>query len=380
MAEFDFDSILDRRGSGCWKWADCPEDGIALTIADMEFAAPPAVCEAMAARLKHPLFGYEPTSSAALDGIPAFYARRFGAVCERDWVVYALGVMPGLFRACSLAEGDVMYCTPMYPYIRRAAEVVGRGRVEVPMARTTEGGWCFDFDAMERALTPAVRCFILCSPHNPVGRVFTREELLGVIDFCERHDLLLISDEIHCEFALDREHIPLFSLAAQRPVRSVTFTGPGKTCNIPKNQFAFAVIPDAALRAAYTAYPYALFGDGSILDAAAVRAAYSPACDAWKDALRDYLRANRDYLERRCAEMPGVSVTHAEGTFLAWLDLSALGTDEPAALVREKSGVCLGRGADFGPDSARFARLNCACPRKMLAEALDRIGRVLKEG
>ena len=378
MPRFDFDTLYDRRGSASGKWADCPEGGIALTTADMELQTPQVILDAMEVRLRHHVFGYEPTSSAALPLLPEFYRRRFGAEAEQDWFVFVLSVMPGLFRACALAGGDIMYCTPMYPYIRRTAEILGCHRVEVPMARTAEGGWRFDFDAMERALTPSVRCFILCSPHNPIGRVYTREELLAVIDFCEAHDLLLVSDEIHSEFALDRQHTPLFSLVAGRRVRSVTLASPGKTCNIPKNQFGFAVIPDAALRAQYTAFPYALMADGSIMDAAAFRAAYSPACDAWKDALLAHLRGNRDYLERRCAAMPGVSVTHAEGTFLAWLDLSVLGTDEPAALLREKCGVCLGAGLDFGPDSARFARLNYACPRSMLVDALDRIERLLK--
>lgn len=377
MASFDFNTLYDRRGSGSSKWADCPPGGLALTTADMELCTPPVVIDAMAKRLEHRVFGYEPTSSAALPMLPAFYRRRFGVEAERDWFVFALSVMPGLFRACSLAGGDLMYCTPMYPYIRHTAEILGCGRVEVPMARTADGGWRLDLDAMERALTPSVRCFILCSPHNPVGRVYTREELLAVIDFCERHDLLLVSDEIHCEFALDRPHTPIFALAAGRRVRSVTLASPGKTCNIPKCQFGFAVIPDAALRAAYTAFPYALMADGSIMDAAAFRAAYSPDCDPWKDALREHLRGNRDYLERRIAAMPGVCVTHAEGTFLAWLDLSVLGSDDPAALLREKTGLCLGRGADFGPDSARFARLNYACPRGMLADALDRLERTL---
>lgn len=374
MGKFNFDVVHNRRETFCNKWANCPEDVIPMTIADMEFAVPETIMNALKKRLEHPFLGYEGIASEALPSVPAFYKRRFDCDVEQDWIVFALAVMPGVYLASLLAGGSVMYCTPIYKHIRRIGAVINQPAIEVPMKREN-GSFLFDFEAMEAAYTPEVKCFVLCSPHNPVGRVFTDEELEKVIDFCEKHDLLLISDEIHCEFAFDRPHIPLFAMCKGRNVKTITLASPGKTCNIPKCQFGFAIIPDETLRKKYTSGFYALFAQGNILDGVAFREAYSEACDEWKNELLDYLKGNRDYFDQRMAEIPLLHAAHNEGTYLAWIDCTELHVEAPASFLEERARVRLGSGADFGAGYEQFVRMNFACPRSMLKEALDRIER-----
>lgn len=378
MGKYNFDIVYDRRDTPCNKWKDCPEHVIPMTIADMEFAVPKPITDALKKRLEHPFFGYEGIASRALPHAADFYKRRFRCDVERDWVVFALAVMPGAYLACSLAGGSIMYCTPIYKHIRRIGTVTDLPVVEVPM-KQEDGKYRFDFEAMEAAYTPEVKCFVLCSPHNPVGRVFEREELMGVIDFCERHDLLLVSDEIHCEFAFDHPHIPLFSLCRERNVKTITLSSPGKTCNIPKCQFGFAVIPDAELREKYTSGLHALFAQGNILDGIAFTEAYSESCDEWKDELLAYLTENRNYLDQRMAQIPLLHANHNEGTFLAWIDCTDLCVDDPIAFLEEHAGVRLGSGGDFGEGYGQFVRMNFACPRSMLKEAIDRIEKCVSE-
>ncbi len=351
-----------RRDTPAIKWAHLPPEVIPLTIADMEFACPLPVLEALRARLDHPILGYEFTAETALNDLPEFYRRRFGCRVPREWLVPVPAVMPGLYRACALAGGAVMYCTPIYNNIRTTGEILSQTTVEVPM-KAENGIYRMDWEAMEQAVTPEVKSFVLCSPHNPVGRVFTREELQQVIAFCQKHHLLLVSDEIHCEFAFDRPHTPMFTLSPE----SITLTSPGKTCNIPKCSFGVAIIPDPELRRKYTGGMYRMFPQPNIPDGAAFAAAYSPACDGWKDEMLAYLKENRDYLE---AQLPGVF--HAEGTYLAWMDLGK----SPEEL-EQKAKVRLGRGESYMDGAGTLVRMNFACPREILAEAIERIRRIL---
>lgn len=367
-----FDKIEDRRVTQGAKWGNCPPDVIPMTIADMDFAVPQPIMDAMKKRLEHPFFGYESASREAMAQVPVFYRDYFGCEVKSDWLVFVLAVMPGVIVGASLGGGSIMYCTPMYGNIRRVGTRLHKPITEVPM-RYENGRYLFDFDAMERAYTPDVTTFILCSPHNPVGRVFTKEELTGVIDFCERHDLLLISDEIHCEFDFDRRHTPLFSLCEGRKVRSITLTSPGKTCNIPKESFGIAIIPDETLREQYVDAIHGLFASGSILDGAAVAKAYDGSCAAWKNELRSYLIGNRDYLDKRFESIPLLRANHCEGTYLCWIDCTGLKVEDPVAYLEENAKVRLGSGANFGDAFGGFVRMNFACPRRVLAEALDRL-------
>ncbi len=369
-AVFDFDRIWDRTQIDNNKWRACTNGEIPMWVADMDFAAPAPILDALKARLEHPFFGYDSVSVDALKTVAEHYRNTYGCRVEDDWFVLIPSVMPGVNMGCMAAGGGIMYCTPMYMHIRRVGKETGLPVTEVPM-QCRSGRYELDFEAMERAVTPETRSFILCSPHNPVGRVFGRDELTDLISFCRRHHLTLISDEIHCELTLDGAHIPLFSACDDALKGTVTVSSNAKICNIPRIPIGFAIIPDPELRDRYQACGYGLFGRGATLNGLALEKAYDGSCAGWKDALRNYLRSNRDYSEGRITAMPCLSASHTEGTYFTWIDCSALGLDDPCAFFKEEAKVILSPGAAFG--NGQFVRLNFACPRAQLKEALDRI-------
>lgn len=372
----DFDKVWDRNQVLNEKWRECQNGELAMWVADMDFPVPSPILDALNDRLKHPFFGYDPSPKEALKVVAEHYRRTYGCHVEDDWFVLAPSVMPGVNVGCMTAGGKIMYCTPMYSHIRCVAGETGLEAIEVPL-KHENGYYSFDFDAMEKAVTPQVRSFILCNPHNPVGRIFTREELEKLQDFCLRHDITIVSDEIHCEFALDRTHIPLFSLNEKALSNTVTVSSAGKICNIPGIPIAFAIVPDPELRRRYRENIRGLFSGGGTFNAVALSKAYDGSCAAWKDDLRNYLRENRAYMEQRIAQIPGISVNHSEGTYLAWIDCSELKHENLRAFFKEKAKVIYNDGSEFG--DGRFIRINFACPRSQLKEALDRTERAVKE-
>jgi len=228
---------------------------------------------------------------------------------------------------------------------------------------------------MEAALTPDTRLFVLCHPHNPLGRVWRRDELAAIVDFCRRHDLVLCSDEIHCDLVLDDlPHVPTATLSTEAAARTVTLMSPSKTFNLPGLNFAYAIIPDPGLRGRYLAAGDGLLPFPGCFALTAAEAAYREG-GPWHTALLDYLRGNRDLVERVVMEQLGpLTTTHVEATYLAWLDARGLGLPDPARTFRE-AGVALSDGADFGAPG--WLRLNFACPRSTLHEALARMKRAV---
>ena len=226
---------------------------------------------------------------------------------------------------------------------------------------------------MEAAVTPDTRVFVLCSPHNPFGRVWRRDELDAVVDFCRRHDLVLVSDEIHCDLILDDlAHVPTATLSGDAVSRTLTFMAPSKTFNLPGLNFAFAVIPDPELRHRFETAAEGLLPFPGCFALEAAETAYREG-GPWLDELLAYLRGNRDRIERFVAEeLPGVAATHAEATYLAWLDARGLGFADPARVFRD-AGVALSDGVDFAAPG--WLRLNFACPRVTLDAALERMRR-----
>jgi cystathionine beta-lyase len=376
---FDFDRVVDRRGGDSIKWNKYTgRDVLPLWIADMDFAAPPAVVSALAQRVAQGYFGYAEPWPSLLDAVLGHLQREYQWSVDVASLVWMPGLVTGLNVACRAVEGSVLTATPVYPPFLSAPRLSGRSLIKVPLA-ISEGEWRWDFAALEAAITPDARLLLLCHPHNPVGRAWHESELVALTDFCKRHDLIVCSDEIHCGLLLDagRKHIPLARLDADIARRSITLMAPSKTYNIPGLGCAFAVIPDAALRRRFLTAMNGIVPHVNVLGLAACEAAYRDS-DDWHGALIRYLSGNRDRVEKAITAMPGLTMTHVEATYLAWIDARGLGVDDPATFF-EAAGVGLSSGADFGLPG--WVRLNFACPRATLEEALRRMqGALSREG
>ena len=370
-----FDSFPVRAGSDSVKWGVVSGDVIPMWVADMDFASPQPVVQAIASRAAHTCYGYPYTQDDLKAHVIAHYKKVYGAQVEPEWIVFVPSVIPGVVTALQMTGGTFMYSTPMYDHIRRLYAEAKMPVIEVPMKKNEAFHHTMDMQALEAAVTPEVKSLILCSPHNPVGRVYTREELAALHDFCRAHDLLVISDEIHCELDLEGRHIPFFALSDAAAQHSVTLSSAGKICNIPGLPMGFAIIPNAALRERFISQQDGLLPCPNVLTLAAYEKAYDGSCDGWKAELRDYLRANRDYAHARLSAIAGLRLPHNEGTYLFWVDCSALGLANPAEFFEQEAHVKVCDGDIYG--NRQCVRLNYGCPRSQLKEALDRMERAI---
>ncbi len=382
---FDFDHSPERRGTDSQKWQKyAGRDVLPLWVADMDFVSPPAVLEALRQRVDHGVFGYARPVSSTVEAMVEAMAARYGWRIEPEWIVWLPGLVVGLnvaVQAFAQPGDQVLSCTPVYPPFLTAPGHSGRETLAVPLAlNTAEKRWEIDFDALERAVTPRTRVFLFCHPHNPVARVWRREELVRLADFCLRHNLVLQSDEIHCDLVLDPalRHVPPASLSPEVAARTVTFMAPSKTYNLPGMGTSFAIISDAKLRAQFVRATAGIVAEVNVLGYAACEAAYRSS-EPWRQALLAYLRGNRDFLAGFVArELPGVRLdAPVEATYLAWLDVQALGLADPVAHF-EKHGAGLSDGHFFGAPRGKNVRLNFGCPRATLAEALRRMQAALR--
>jgi len=389
---FDFDTVIDRRGSDSTKWgkyAGSDPDVIPLWVADMDFASPPPVLEALHRRVAHGVFGYGVPQPSLVKAVQEHLLREYQWQVEADWLVWLPGLVTGLNIACRAvgnAGDEVLTATPIYPPFLSAPGHAQRRVVGVPLALGNDG-WQWDFAALAAAVTPATKLLLLCHPHNPVGRAWCTAELQQIAAFAGRHKLIVCSDEIHCGLILDaQQHQPFASLSADAARRSVTLMAPSKTFNIPGLGCAFAVISDAALRRAFRTAMQGIVPHVNLLGFAATEAALSSAGD-WHAALLDYLRGNRDCVERQIGKMPGLSMRHVEATYLAWIDARQVcqkhGIGNPQRFF-EQAGVGLSDGAAFSLSEHRqasstsgFVRLNFGCPRTLLNLALERMRNAL---
>lgn len=378
---FDFDTPIDRARSDSQKWQKyAGQDILPLWVADMDFAAPPAVLDALQARVAHGVLGYAKPLASLAEATVGYCARRYGWSVDPSWLVWLPGLVTGLnVAARALGEdGDEILCaTPVYPPFMSSPANQRRRTVAVPMVRNG-ARWEMDFAALERAVTPRSRAFFLCSPHNPVGRAFTRAELVQLAAFCVRHRLTLVSDEIHCDLILDDvAHLPTATLSPEIAARSITLMAPSKTYNVPGLGTSLAIIPDAGLRAAFTRAASGIVPDANVLGLVACEAAFRHG-EPWRQALLAYLRGNRDLIEQTVAsgKLPGVTLTHVEATYLAWLDISALKLERAHAFF-ERHGLGFSDGAPFGAAPNTHVRLNFGCTRATLTEALARLQRAV---
>jgi putative C-S lyase len=370
---FDFDTPVERRGTWSTRWERYPADVIPLWVADTDFHAPPPVREALQRRIAHGVLGYNVPPAALRDAVIERMQRLYGWPVEPDWVVFVSGVVPGLHLAARhLARTDqhILVPTPVYHHLKRAAVLAGREHADVPLALSS-GRWVFDEDQLKGKVRPNSRLLFLCNPQNPGGTIFTRDELARLAAFAEEHDLVICSDEIHADILLDegKPHVPIASVSREASRRTVTLISPNKAFGFPGAGCAFAIIEDPALRRAFSADHHATVHDPSVFGYEASLAAYR-ACGDWLEAQIEYLRGNRDLVEREVAATPGLQMAHVEATYLAWIDASGLGVADPYEHFL-RNGVALSPGAQFGAPG--FVRLNFGTQRALLEKALRRM-------
>lgn len=378
--QFDFDTPIDRLGTASEKWDRyAGRDIIPLWVADMDFRSPPAVIEALHQRVEHGVFGYTSPPHELIASVLEMLRREYDWQVREEWLVWLPGLVCGLNVACRAVgeRGDgVVTFTPVYPPFFTAPRNAGRDLITVPLC-DVGNRWEMDLEALERAITPRTRLLLFCSPHNPVGRVWSRGEQQALLELAERHDLVVCSDEIHAGLVLDedKQHIPFAALSAEAARRTVTLHAPSKTFNIPGLGCSFAVIPDQGLRRSFRHAMAGIVPHVNLLGYAATLAAYRDG-EAWHQALLAYLRANRDLVAREIAGIPGLKTWPVESTYLAWIDARGLDVADPARFF-EEAGVGLSDGTPFGAPG--FVRLNFGCPRSLLNRALERMHSVVSK-
>jgi cystathionine beta-lyase len=372
---FDFDTPIPRRGSGCIKYDRRPELD-PFWVADMDFASAPAILEALHRRVDHGVFGYAQAHEGLNEALIGYLRERRGASVPMEHITHLGGLVPALSLAvrafCKPGEA-VMTLTPVYPPF---LGVHHDGKVPLITVDHVmgENGWTFDWEAMEKAVTPETRLFLLCNPQNPLGRVFSKAGILRLAEFCEAHDLVLVSDEIHCDLIFDEAatpHVSALNLPERFAKRTITLLSPSKTWNIAGLGYAFAVIADDPLRRRFQAARGHTLAEINALAYYAAEAAYRHG-EPWRRELIAYLRQNRDtlvdFIRTRC---PQLSVRAGDATYLAWIDASALGVANPALHFEKHAGLFLSDGAFFGwPQCVRF---NFGCPRAAMLAGLEKI-------
>jgi cystathionine beta-lyase len=376
-----FDTIIDRRDSGCVKWSRFEADVLPMWVADMDFAVAEHILRALRDRLAHPVLGYGVSQTGLKARIVAWLEAQYGWRVTPDDILMLPGVVPGFNMAlrtvCAPGAGVVVQ-TPVYPPMLKAPENGGLRRLDAPLTATDE----VDIDVLGAALRAAGQgAFLLCNPHNPTGRAFRREELAMMAESCIAAGLSIVSDEIHCDLLLDgRRHQPIAALAPEVAARTITLMSAGKTWNIAGLNACWAVVTDPGLRARFARHLAGVADHVNILGLIATEAALAEGAP-WREAVLAYLQGNRDWLAGAVAErLPGVTMRLPEATFLAWLDCrSSAAAADPHGFFLEKARVGLNAGPDFGPPGAGFVRLNFGCPRAVLEAGIGRMARALAE-
>ncbi|MCZ0737840.1 MalY/PatB family protein [Phreatobacter sp. AB_2022a] len=372
-----FDIPFDRKATtDCKKWHYYPDGVLPMWVADMDFAAAEPVLAAIRQRLDHPVLGYANPPDSLREAIVGALRDWHGWAVDPSALVFLPGVDPGVNMAFKafLAPGDgVVVQTPLYRPLLNAPKHWDLQRIDVPIVPAGAG---FDIDA-ER-LKPALaraRALLLCNPHNPTGRVLTRAELSFLAAECERSDLLIVSDEIHCDLVhAGARHIPIATLGPEIAARTITLMSASKTFNIPGLKTAFAIVPNPDLRKRFEAARLGMVDSNNLLGLAATEAAYRSG-RPWRDQLMAYLAANLDHLEAEiAARFPAITFRRPEATFLAWLDCSALGLKPtPHAFFLDRARIGFSAGEEFGREGFGHVRMNFGTPRALLDEALARM-------
>lgn len=371
---FNFDQWVDRSHSDSVKWDKYRDrDIIPLWVADTDFPSPPAIIAALQQRVAHAVFGYGHPSPELIEVFTQRMLERYGWRINPEWLIFLPGLVCGLnlcVRAFT-AEGEgTLAPSPIYPPFRKAAKFAGRSQLPIPLT-LEDKRWVLDLTTITGQLNGREKLLLLCNPQNPGGTVYRRQELLQQHAFAQRHDLIVCSDEIHCDLLLEPgcQHIPFATLNEDAGQRSITLMSPSKTFNIAGLGASMALVPNTALRQKLIRTRSGIVPEVDILALVAAQAAYQHGQD-WLDELLVYLRANRDLVTERINAIPGLQLQPIEATYLAWIDCSQLAVDNPHAFF-EQAGVGLSPGLDFG--NRHFVRLNFGCRRELLSQALDRM-------
>ena len=384
MERFDtafFDAFRDRSGTGSIKYGTppegAPENLLPMWVADMDFLSPPAIGEALARTGKQGIYGYTEVGGAYWELLRSWYLRRMDWPTETDWYSYIPSVLGGVsaaILALTREDDGVLLLEPVYYPFKNIITGLGRKPV-VSELREESGRYCCDFSDIDEKASHC-KALLLCSPHNPVGRVWEREELEELGRICKKHDLSIISDEIHADLVYTpNRHIPMASVSPELAERTVTCMAPTKTFNMAGLAIAHLIIPNAELRRRVRRTCSAMGqGAANLMSIAAATAAYREG-EAWLDGLLAYLKDSRELLYRVFPAGAKVHALPLEGTYLAWLDCRALSEDAEALedAFLKKAGLWLDNGAMFGESGSGFMRLNFACPRDTLQEAIRRI-------
>jgi len=381
----DFDLEIERAGTHSVKHDGRAAyfgaaDVLPLWVADMDFASPEAVTRALLERAAHPIYGYTRYPESAYEALIAWLKKRHGWEVQREWIVMAPGVVPTLFASVMAfaqeAEGVIVQPPVYFPFF--SAVTTNRRRLIENPLRLAGGRYLIDFDHLEQCAADGAKLMLLCSPHNPVGRVWSEAELGELLHIARRHDITILADEIHADLIYPGErHIALATLAGESD-KVITTVAPSKTFNIPGLGLSCVIAPNAAQRHAIgQAFETLHIGNTNPFSIAAFEAAYRGG-KTWLDELLIYLQGNRDFVSDYVAHhLPGIEVIRSQGTYLLWLDCRGLGMSD--VKLREffvhKAKVGMNPGTVFGKNGSGFMRLNIASPRRTIAEALGRIRR-----
>ncbi len=370
-----FDVKIDRSHTGSLKWEKYRDtDILPMWVADMDFAVADEIQNALQKRVSHPVYGYTIATSNTANIVCEMLKKEFNWGIDQSWIVWLPGVVSGLWAACAAFGGqgdEVIFNTPIYHHFFSVPGQAGKTAVKVALRQQSCGRWTYDFDALQAAVTDKTSLMLLCSPHNPTGTLFTKEETREMVDFCSRNNLTIVSDEIHCGLVLSekKKHIPTVIASPNSVDSMVTLMSPSKTFNLAGLNCSFAIISNEKLRNQFVNTCQDALPMVPGLAYTALEAAYSKS-EIWHRQLLKTLRSNHDYLVREISTIKGLKMTPMEATYLAWINTDELAIENASAFF-EQHGVGLSPGAGFG--SRNYVRLNFACPFPMLKEAVDRM-------
>lgn len=388
---YDFDRIIERRGSGALKTDDLlthfgDANLLPLWVADMDFETPPFILDALRRRLDHPVCGYTVEPADYRPAIVDWTAERHGWHIRPEWISYIPGIVRGIGMAINaLVRPDekVIIQPPVYHPFRRTTEANGREVVLNPLRELEGGGYAMDFEGLEAVCDAKCRLLILCNPHNPAGIVWDRETLRRLADICYRRGIIVISDEIHCDLALfGHRHIPFASVSPEAAACSITFAAPTKTFNIAGIVSSHAIVPDRALRRRFFGWMAANELNQPTMFAPIATVAAFRHGEPWRRQMLRYVEGNVDFVVDFCAQrLPGVHAWRPQASFLVWLDCRGLGLAHDALvdLFVRRARLALNDGAIFGTQGDGFMRLNVGAPRQVIRQAMDRLEAAIAE-